>query len=287
MKNTIATYARLVKFSHTVFALPFALIGFAYGVTVAMPEHPWLLFAQVIVCMVTARSAAMAFNRWADRHIDAANPRTAGREIPAGKISPWGALVFCIVNSALFVATAITINPLTGRLSPVALAVILGYSYCKRFTALAHIVLGMALAIAPAGAYIAVTGNFTMPIAVPMVYLSITVLTWCAGFDILYALQDEAFDKTHHLHSIPSRCGTQASRWIAIAMHAASIAALWGFATHCTPHCEAERHVWLWAGVAIFVALLLYQHIRKAPFDIVNGLASIGLAVCVIIDIFV
>ena len=166
----IRQYAGLVKFAHTIFAMPFALIGFVYALrTEGIPSdcagrYGWVvLLLQVLLCMVFARNAAMGFNRWADRRIDRANPRTADREIPAGKISARAALRFVIVNALLFIVTASTINLLTGLLSPVALFVILMYSYCKRFTALAHLVLGLGLGIAPVGAYIAVTGHFAWP----------------------------------------------------------------------------------------------------------------------------
>ena len=158
---------RLVKFQHTIFAMPFALMAFAYAMwkyalAEVCPVPLWwcVPLVQVVLCMVFARNTAMGFNRWADRRIDAANPRTAGREIPAGVISPRRALTFVAVNALLFVACAATINRLTALLSPVALAVIMGYSYCKRFTWAAHLVLGLSLSIAPVGAYIALTGRF-------------------------------------------------------------------------------------------------------------------------------
>ena len=150
----------MVKFSHTIFAMPFALVGYTWALTSTAAVFDWVLLVQVVACMVFARNTAMGFNRWADRHIDAENPRTASREIPSGQISPRAALSFVIVNALLFIAVTATINPLTLCLSPVALLVVMGYSYCKRFTALAHIVLGLALGIAPVGAYIAVTGQF-------------------------------------------------------------------------------------------------------------------------------
>lgn len=204
----IRQYAGLVKFAHTIFAMPFALIGFVYALrTEGIPSdcsgrYGWVvLLVQVLLCMVFARNAAMGFNRWADRRIDKANPRTADREIPAGKISARAALRFVIVNALLFVVTASTINLLTGLLSPVALFVILIYSYCKRFTALAHLVLGLGLGIAPVGAYIAVTGHFAWPPCI----LALLVMTWCGGFDIIYALQDADFDRKNGLYSIPAR----------------------------------------------------------------------------------
>ncbi|MEY3240550.1 MAG: hypothetical protein RIR11_1988, partial [Bacteroidota bacterium] len=190
-------YLSLVKFSHTIFAMPFALTGFFLAVLEHKSGLNWILLGLVVLCMVFARSAAMAFNRWLDRDIDAGNPRTAVREIPAGVISPNAALAFVVANCALFVATTFFINPICFYLSPVALLVILGYSYTKRFTWLCHFVLGLGLALAPVGAYLAVTGYFSWP----PVLLGCTVLTWVAGFDIIYALQDESFDRSKQLHS--------------------------------------------------------------------------------------
>ena len=160
--NAVLKYASLVKFAHTVFAMPFAMVGFVYGLRYAPlhnPRWPYIVLVQVILCMVFARNAAMGFNRWADRHLDARNPRTAGREIPAGVISPACALWFVGINAALFLAVAATINPLTAALAPAALAVLLFYSYCKRFTCLAHLVLGLSLGIALVEASVAVTGH--------------------------------------------------------------------------------------------------------------------------------
>lgn len=178
--NTVSKYLSLVKFAHTIFAMPFAAVGFVYAyATLPAGAHDaawWLTRAvQVLLCMVFARNTAMGFNRWADRRIDAENPRTAGREIPAGVIPARHALRFVAVNALLFIAAASTINLLTALLSPVALFIILFYSYCKRFTALAHLVLGLSLGIAPVGAYIAVTGR----IALEPCILSLLVMTWC------------------------------------------------------------------------------------------------------------
>ena len=216
-----ADYMRLVKFQHTIFAMPFALMAFAYAMwKYALAEvYPvplwWCVpLVQVVLCMVFARNTAMGFNRWADRRIDAANPRTAGREIPAGVISPRRALTFVAVNALLFVACAATINRLTALLSPVALAVIMGYSYCKRFTWAAHLVLGLSLSIAPVGAYIALTGRFDWEPCV----LALLVLTWCGGFDIIYALQDADYDRAHGLHSIPQWFSLRTALVISVAL---------------------------------------------------------------------
>lgn len=285
--SKIADYLRLVKFSHTIFAMPFALLSFTYAWMSA--EHDavlWVLLLQVVACMVFARNVAMGFNRWADRKIDAENPRTATREIPAGKISPRHALAFVIINALLFVATTITINPLCAYLSPVALFVVMFYSYCKRFTSLAHIVLGLSLGIAPVGAYIAVTGTTSLECWL----LALVVMTWCAGFDIIYALQDAEFDRKRGLHSIPSRFSARTSLVISALLHVASIAILIWFATY-------QPASWLlYVGCAIFTAILASEHYIVTPtkqrnigiaFGTFNALASISLAVCLIANLLI
>ena len=286
MIENIAKYLRLVKFSHTIFAMPFALIAFTYALWSTEAEFSWWLLLQVVLCMVFARNVAMGFNRWADRNIDKENPRTADREIPAGIISPRNAMVFVIVNALLFIATASTINLLTAILSPVALAVVMFYSYCKRFTSLAHLVLGLSLGIAPAGAYIAVTGTLTLAPCL----LSLLVLTWCGGFDIIYALQDAEFDRQRGLHSIPSRFSVGTSLYISIALHCVSVAALLAFAM------LLPQSWLLWCGVALFSAILTAEHILVTPtkqrsigiaFGTLNGLASLTLAVFVIANILI
>ena len=286
MFESVSKYLRLVKFSHTIFAMPFALVAFAYALWSSDAEFSWWLLLQVVLCMVFARNVAMGFNRWADRDIDKENPRTASREIPSGQISPRNALAFVIINALLFVATASTINLLTALLSPVALAVVMFYSYCKRFTSLAHLVLGLSLAIAPAGAYIAVTGTLTFAPCL----LSLVVLTWTGGFDIIYALQDAAFDRERGLHSIPSRFSVATSLYISIALHCVSVAALILFATYLP-------HGWLlWCGVGLFTAILVAEHILVTPtrqrsigiaFGTLNGLASLTLALFVIANIII
>ncbi|MGZ3866864.1 MAG: UbiA-like polyprenyltransferase, partial [Bacteroidia bacterium] len=190
----VKQYLSLIKFSHTIFALPFAIIGFLLAVK---EEHSFSpqIFVCMLLCMVFARSAAMAFNRYIDRKFDALNPRTKSREIPAGVISSSSALAFTIISALAFVATTWFINPICFYLSPVALLVVLGYSYTKRFTAFCHIVLGIGLSLAPIGAYLAVTGVFNL---LPLLF-SFTVLTWVSGFDIIYALPDAEFDKTQNL----------------------------------------------------------------------------------------
>ena len=287
MFQEIAKYLRLVKFSHTIFAMPFALMSFAYALWSTEAEFSWVLLLQVVLCMVFARNVAMGFNRWADRKIDAQNPRTASREIPAGVISPRNAIIFVVVNGVMFIATASTINLLTALLSPVALAVIMFYSYCKRFTSLAHLVLGLSLSIAPAGAYIAVTGTLTLAPCL----LSLVVLTWTGGFDIIYALQDATFDREIGLHSIPSTFSTATSLYISIALHCVSVVALALFAWYYMPH------GWLlWCGVGLFTAILIAEHILVTPtkqrsigiaFGTLNGLASLTLAIFAIANILI
>lgn len=285
--NTVSKYASLVRFAHTIFAMPFALVGFVYGLRFApphAPHWPYLVLAQVVLCMVFARNAAMGFNRWADRRIDAENPRTAGREIPSGKVPAQHALWFVAANALLFVAVATSINPLTALLSPVALFIILFYSYCKRFTALAHLVLGLSLGIAPVGAYIAVMGR----IALEPCILSLLVMTWCGGFDIIYALQDAAIDRDRGLHSIPARFSARTALAISCALHAVSVAALAWFVSYC------PGSLWLWLGAGIFTGLLVLEHLLVTPtrqrnigiaFGTLNGLASLTLAAGVIADL--
>jgi 4-hydroxybenzoate polyprenyltransferase len=288
MKN----YLSLVKFSHTIFAMPFALTGFFLAVKEYNTGVNWLLFGLVVLCMVFARSAAMAFNRWLDRDIDAGNPRTAIREIPAGVISPNAALTFIILNCALFVATTWFINRLCFYLSPVALLVILGYSYTKRFTWLCHFVLGLGLALAPVGAYLAVTGYFSWP----PVLLGCTVLTWVAGFDIIYALQDESYDRSKNLHSVPVLLGTKNALRLSEIVHMATAGLLVLSVYLMQQHTVAPIHPLIWGGVAIFLGLLLYQHLIVKPNDLsrvnlafftTNGIASLAFGVVAVTAFFI
>lgn len=283
--SKILDYLRLVKFSHTIFAMPFALLAFTYAWVTSEPSHPlWLLLLQVIGCMVFARNVAMGFNRWADRDIDAENPRTAMREIPAGKVSPRGAVLFIVINAILFIVVATTINPLCGWLSPVALAIVMFYSYCKRFTALAHIVLGVSLGIAPVGATMAVMGEAPLECWI----LALVVMSWCAGFDIIYALQDADFDRQRGLHSIPSHFSATTSLIISGLLHMVSIALLLWYATY-------QPHSWLlYLGCAIFTAIVASEHYIVTPtrqrnigiaFGTFNALASLSLALCLIANL--
>lgn len=282
--TTIGKYLSLVKFSHTVFALPFALIGFTLAVVYEQQTFHWHLFVLMLLCMVFARSAAMAFNRYLDRKFDALNPRTAKREVPAGVIKPQHALIFTIVNCVLFVVATYFINTICFYLSPVALFVILFYSYTKRFTALCHLVLGAGLALAPIGAYLSVTGYFSF---LPLLF-SFAVFTWVSGFDIIYAMQDEDFDRGQKLHSIPTALGKNRSLMVSNALHVFS--ALFVIAAGYL----GQFGMLYWVGVAVFTGLLIYQHLLVKPDDLskvniafmaTNGIASIVFAVFVILDL--
>ncbi|MDR1897055.1 MAG: putative 4-hydroxybenzoate polyprenyltransferase [Prevotellaceae bacterium] len=276
----------LVKFSHTVFAMPFALIGF-FGAwyDLGLGAFPLKILFLVVLCMIFARNAAMGFNRYIDREYDGKNQRTKNREIPAGIISPKTALIFVIVNCILFCVTTLFINCLTFWLSFVALAVVLGYSYTKRFTSLCHFVLGLGLAIAPTGAYISLTGSF----ALFPVLLSVFVLFWVGGFDILYALLDENFDKENKLYSVPALLGHRNAVILSAAVHLIplSIALLTGILFN--------RGRLYWTGCIIFIILLIYQHLVMTPknlnrvnasFGSVNGIASVCYAFFSIMDMF-
>ena len=289
MKNIFAKigdYMGLVKFSHTIFAMPFALMAFVFALKSTESEFSWILLLQIIGCMVFARNVAMGFNRWTDWKIDRDNPRTASREIPAGKISPKSAIIFVIINALLFIAVSSSINLLTAILSPVALAVVMFYSYCKRFTSLAHIVLGLSLGIAPSAAYIATTGTLTFAPCL----ISLLVLTWCGGFDIIYALQDLDFDRQNGLHSIPVRFGVKGALHISIALHAISIASLILFSLYC------PQGWLLWIGEALFCGCIILEHILVTPthqrsigiaFGTLNGIASLTLATFTILQLIV
>jgi 4-hydroxybenzoate polyprenyltransferase len=277
-------YFSLVKFSHTVFAMPFALAGYFIGATEPGYGFSLRTFLLVLACMVFARSAAMAFNRWADLKFDSLNPRTAVREIPTGKISPRQAMVFVIASSLLFIAAAGLLNWLTLVLSPVALAVILGYSYTKRFTPLCHLVLGLGLSLAPIGAYIAVTGHFA---ALPLIY-SFIVLTWVSGFDIIYSLLDDQFDRETGLYSIPAVMSRGKALGVSIALHVVTVAlvVLAGLI-------GGSGLIYL-AGAAIFIIMLVYQHLIVKPDDLsrvdlafgtTNGIAGVIFGLAVVLDL--
>lgn len=284
---SVFKYLKLVKFSHTIFALPFAFIGFfmANEIVVGGSDiYSWRLLILVVLAMVFARNSAMGFNRYVDRFIDAKNPRTAGREIPAKVISPKSAMLFVVINVILFIATTAFINKLTLMLSVPALIVILGYSYMKRFSALCHYVLGLALAIAPMGAYISITGKFDIA---PLL-LSLIVFLWSSGFDILYSLDDETFDKKENLHSVPAKYGRLRAMEISSAGHVLIAPML------CLLYLYGDMGGIYIVGSVIFASLLAFQHMIVKPDDISrlnaafftsNGIASILFAIFTIWDI--
>ena len=275
--QSIRVTLEMIKIEHTLFALPFALLG-AVAAARGIPEAWTLLW--ITVAMVGARSAAMAFNRLVDRHYDAANPRTATRALPAGDVSVAFVRAFTIVSVAVFVAAAAMLNWLTLALAPVALFSVLGYSFTKRFTSMAHLVLGWALSIAPAGAWIAVRGDLT----VEPLLLSAAVLLWTGGFDVLYACQDTEFDRGAGLYSIPSRVGVARALWIARGLHVLMFAAMVGF------YALTGSGMLGLAGVALTGALLVYQHsiVRaddlsrlNAAFFTTNAFVSVILLVTI------
>lgn len=304
----IKNYLSLIKFSHTIFALPFALIGFFLGLfkevfgdipSVGRPAgikeedsfsglfstHYFILLLFVLGCMVTARSAAMAFNRWLDRKFDEKNPRTAIREIPKGIITPKNALAFVTINCLLFILLTWFINSICFLLSPVALLVILGYSYTKRFTPFCHLILGLGLSLAPIGAYLAVTGQFDL---LPILF-SLAVIFWVSGFDIIYALQDEEFDLKNQLYSIPAWLGKPK------ALHFSELLHLCSALSVITAGWYGGFGLWYWFGALFFSGMLVYQHSVVKPNDLrrvnlafmtVNGIASVVFAIFVIADLF-
>ncbi|MCX6252230.1 MAG: putative 4-hydroxybenzoate polyprenyltransferase [Bacteroidetes bacterium] len=282
----IGNYFNFIKINHTIFSLPFALIGFSLAIRDNGEAFNLRLLLLVILCVLFARNAAMGFNRYADREFDSKNPRTALREIPRQIIRPKSALLFVLINTLFFMATAFLINFLCFLLSPVALFVILGYSLTKRFTFLSHLFLGLSLSLAPIGAYLAVTGHFTV---LPLLY-SIIVIFWVAAFDILYALQDEDFDKREQLKSIPVSFGKKNALVVSAIFHLVSIVfviiagLLGGF------------HYLYWIGACIFSLIMIYEHLIVKPNDLsrinlafatMNGIASVIFAIFVITDIFV
>ena len=284
--SQVKNYLSLVKFSHTIFAMPFALIGFVLGLRYhfihqTTVDQVWLKFILVLVCMVTARSTAMAFNRYLDRHFDKLNPRTAIREIPAGIIKAEKALVFIGINMAIFITATYFINSICFYLSPVALFVILFYSYTKRFTYLCHLVLGIGLSLAPIGAYLAVTGSFDV---LPLLF-SFAVIFWVSGFDIIYALQDIDFDQSQSLYSIPSQWGLKQSLSISRILHVLSASLV------IAAYFVGGFHILYLFGLLIFIGMLIYQQSIVKPYDLskvnlafmtANGIASIVFSVFVI-----
>ena len=282
----LKNYLSLIKFSHTIFALPFALIGFTLAVSQKEYAFTWDKLLFVLLCMIFARSAAMAFNRYIDRDIDTANPRTAKiREIPNGTIKERSALRFVIVNCMLFLGAAYLLNSLCFLLSPIALLVILGYSYTKRFTALCHLILGLGLSLSPIGAYLAVTAQFDI---LPLLF-SCIVLFWVSGFDIIYALQDENFDKKLNLHSIPVLLGQKDALRFSRLMHfiAAVIILFIGINYFTTS-------TLFWTATTLFIGLLINQHRLVKPNDLSkinlafftnNGIASVIFGFLIVIEL--
>ncbi len=289
--SAIQSYARLVTFSHTIFAMPFAMVGFFMAIKGYQLDFELINLIYVIFCMVFARNAAMAFNRYADRRFDAANPRTAQREIPAGKLSPNNAFVFIAANVLFFVISAWMINPLCFALSPVALIVILGYSLSKRYTYLCHYILGIGLGLAPLGAFLAVSGFFS----IEPVLLGLIVLLWVSSFDIVYALQDEVIDQKLGLYSIPARFGNKIALVISRTGHllagAGMIYFLW----------LNVYKLWMgpfWAILSglVFTTALVYQHMVVQKYGLskvnmafftTNGVASVAFAIFYLMGLFI
>jgi 4-hydroxybenzoate polyprenyltransferase len=281
----IRNYLSLVRFNHTIFAMPFALLGFFIAINTEGYHFTWRLLILVLLCMVFARNSAMGFNRYADHKFDSLNPRTAGREIPQGIISPRSALAFVIFNSILFIAATGFINKLTMFLSPLALIIILGYSFTKRFTSLSHFILGLALSLAPVGAYISVTGKFDI---IPVLY-SLVVLCWVSGFDIIYSLQDSEFDIDNKLLSIPVSLGIKQSLMLSAFLHLLAIILV------ILSGLLSETGLLYWLGTIIFSLMLIYEHVIVKPGDMasitkafgtINSYAGVSFCAFAIADLY-
>lgn len=280
MTKTVATYGSLVRVSHTIFALPFAMSA----IVLAAPFAQITLekVALIVLCIACARTAAMAFNRLIDRDIDARNPRTANRELPRGALSPAAVRGLVLVSCGVFLLACARLGRLPLLLSPIALAFALGYSYTKRFTALCHVVLGCAVALAPGGAWIALGAEVTVA---PWL-LVFAVATWVAGFDVLYSLQDVDFDRGSQLHSIPAFFGVRGALWLSAALHVVTIACF------TLVGMQLERGAAYYAGVFVVTAILIYEHALVRPSDLskvmkafeMNGYVSVLFFVCVGID---
>jgi len=278
----ITIFMEMIKFSHTIFALPFALSGALLAIR-GLPGARQLLF--IILAMVGARTAAMAMNRLIDADIDAKNPRTASRAIPAGLLSKGAVFGAIILSVGLLLWSAAMLNPLCLKLSPIALGFLVLYSYCKRFTALAHIVLGLCLAAAPIGAWVALTGK----IELPAIVLGLIVLFWVSAFDMLYALQDLEYDRSVGLHSIPVALGVNGSLWLSRLFHLITVGLLvWLIVL-------LGLGPWFWAGSAVMAAMLLYEHwllrggdLTKldAAFFTMNGYISLTFLAATAADVF-
>ena len=281
MFSKIKIILEMIKFEHTIFALPFALTGalLALGELPTLRQVIW-----IVIAMVGARSAAMGFNRWADRHIDAKNPRTRTRALPMGLVTPAQVLLFIALSAALMIFAAYRLNPLAFKLSPLALAIIFFYSYTKRFTFLAHAFLGLAIAGAPIGAWIAVTGRVELPALV----LGLAVLFWLFGFDILYALQDLEFDHAAGLHSIPQRFGVRTSLWISRAAHGLTMLCLFLLA-YLLP--VGQFYV---LGIFVALGLIIHEHRLVRENDLsklniaffnMNGWISVTIFLFTLLDV--
>ena len=280
--GSVVVFGRMIKLSHSVFALPFAMAGVALAARSHGIEAQQLVW--IVIAMVTARSAAMGFNRLADRAMDGKNPRTWDRALPKGRIAPRAVAVIVGACCALFVFSAYQLNELCLKLSPVALLVILSYSYFKRFTWVTHLVLGLALGIAPVGAWIAVTGAFDPA----MLWLSAAVLTWVAGFDIIYACQDYEFDVAQGVHSIPRRFGIRPALVAARLLHAATVVFL------LAVHQVFDLHALYLCGTVMATGMLVYEHTLVKPDDLskidvaffnANGVVSVVYFVFLLGDI--
>jgi 4-hydroxybenzoate polyprenyltransferase len=272
LAERVLTYGRMVKLSHSIFALPFAL---ASAVLAAREGFRWSQIGWIVLAMVGARSAAMGFNRLVDQGIDARNPRTAARELPSGALSRTEVWGFVLLSAGLFVFAAWRLNPLCFALSPVALAIVFAYSYTKRFTALSHVVLGLALAVAPVGAWLALRGRF----APAPIVLGLAVLAWVAGFDVIYACLDVEFDRCYGLHSLPVRLGIARALVLSRAFHVAAVLLLLAL------YALTPLHPVYLLGVGIVATLLAYEQslVRSDDLSLVgvafftlNGWISVG-----------
>lgn len=287
-KKTISlykNYGSFIKISHTIFALPFAIIGLSIGLKANQIINPIQVSICVVLCMFFARNSAMGFNRLIDKNIDSENPRTQNRELPKGILNNKEAILFIALNSLLFITTTWFINTKVFLLSPIALFTVLFYSYTKRFTWLCHFFLGLGLSLAPIGAYLSVTNHWN----VIAILISIAVMFWSAGFDIIYALQDINFDTKHNLHSIPQKFGIIKALYISRISHTITAIILITIAFLYT-----FSYLYI-IGASIFIFLLLYQHILikrdnfskiNLAFFTLNGIASIVFAIFVVGDIY-
>ena len=258
LKSRVLVFGHMIRFSHSVFALPFALAGVLFAIHVEGTLPPGDTWVWVVVAMVAARSAAMAFNRIADARMDALNPRTRDRAIPSGALTLTAAWIFTLIAVAVFVTAAAMLNPLAFALSPVALALVFFYSLTKRFTWTTHLFLGLALAVAPVGGWVAVTGRLDWA---PFL-LAAGVLAWVAGFDIFYALQDLEFDRAHKVHSVPARFGVKGAFLAARLLHGICVVSLFlvAWVLNLSP--------WYFAGMAVMGGLVVYEHLLVSPGDL-------------------